>query len=194
MVPAMSGSAAPPGEGGGAAAVPQTVRPWPDQAPAAPPPPPGPGVQPPFVAPPTDGTRQRRWMAVGLSAGAVVLLCIAGVAGLGGVLYFGIQAVREQAQGVVVDYLTAVRDQEYGQAYGLLCDRLQATTTPAEFQRSFVDGPRIAGFEVGQPSLATPELEVPATIDYIGGDVRSVRFLMFQDTSTGAFEVCGEAD
>ena len=49
-----------------------------------PPPPRGPGVQAPFVAPPTDGRRRRRWWAIGLTAGAVVLCCAGSVAGLGG--------------------------------------------------------------------------------------------------------------
>ena len=172
----------------------QAVRPWPDQPPAAPPPPPGPGVQPPFVAPPTDGTSRRRWTAVGLSAGAALLLCLAGVAGFGGLVYFGVQAVREQAQGTVVDYLTALRDQEFGEAYALLCDSVQANTSPTEFARASQDSPQVSRFDVGQPSLATAEIEVPATIDYADGGVRAVRFLMFQDPSTGAFEVCGEAD
>jgi hypothetical protein len=172
----------------------QTVRPWPDQAPMAPPPPPGPGVQPPFVAPPTDGTRQRRWMAAGLSAGAAVLLCVAGGLGFAGLIYLGVQSLGEQAQGAVVDYLTALRDEEYGQAYVLLCDDLQATMSPSEFARTSSEGPRVQRFDVGQASFVTDPVEVPATINYADGDVRSVRFAMFQDTSTGTFEVCGEAD
>lgn len=172
----------------------QIVRPGPEQAPAAPPPPPGPGVQPPFVAPPTDGARQRRWAAVGLSAGAAVLLCLAGGAGFGGLIYFGAQAVAEQAQGTVVDYLSALRDQEYGQAYKLLCDDLQASMSVDQFARSRSADPRIAEFDVGRASLVTDPIQVPATIDYVGGQVRTVQFLMEQDTGTGAFEVCGESD
>lgn len=171
-----------------------TVRPWADQPSAAPPPPPGPGVQPPFVAPPTDGTRQRRWMAVGLSAGAAVLLCVVGAVGLGGLAYFGVQALGEQAQGAVVDYLTALRDEEYGRAYDLLCDDRQASRSVDDFAREESARPRISEFDVGRASLATDPVEVPATIDYVDGDVRQVRYAMFQDTSTGEFEVCGEVD
>ncbi|MBX6752470.1 MAG: hypothetical protein IRY85_22880, partial [Micromonosporaceae bacterium] len=155
--------------------------------------PPGPGVQPPFVAPPADGTSRRRWMAVGLSTGAVLLACIAGLASLGGVVYLGYQALREQAHGTVVDYLTALRDREYGQAYELLCDSLQATMSPEAFERSNREGPRISGFEVGEPTLAE-DIVVPATIRYSNSTARTVRFVMFQDAATGALEVCGEAD
>jgi hypothetical protein len=151
-------------------------------------------VQPPFVAPPTDGTRQRRWVAAGLSAGVALLLCLAGAAGFGGLIYLGVQTLSEEAQGTVVDYLTALRDEEYGQAYGLLCDDLQASMSPSEFARTSSEGPRVREFDVGEASFATDPIEVPATIDYADGDVRTIRFAMFQDTSTGGFEVCGEAD
>jgi U5 snRNP spliceosome subunit len=169
----------------------ETVR-WSGQPPA-PPPPPGPGVQPPFVAPPADGTSRRRWIAVGLSTGAVLLACIAGIASLGGVVYLGYQALREQAQGTVTDYLTALRDQEYGQAYELLCDSIQASTSPQAFERANREGPGIRSFDVGEPALAE-DIVVPATIRYTNSTTRTVRFLMFQDTTTGALEVCGEAD
>jgi hypothetical protein len=172
----------------------QAVQPRPDQPLAVPPPPPGPGVVPPFVAPPTDGLRKRRWTAIGLSAGAAVLFCVAGVAGFGGLVYLGVQMLSEQAQGTVSDYLTALRDEEYGLAYELLCDDLQASTSPGAFARNASSGPRVEGFEVGNASLATNPVEVPATIDYVDGDVRTVRFVMVQDTNTGGFEVCGEAD
>lgn len=181
----MSGSGADPA---------QTIRPSPDQPPAVPPPPPGPGVVPPFVAPPTDGIQRRRWTAIGLSAGAAVLFCVAGVAGFVGLIYLGVQMVGEQAQGTVSDYLTALRDEEYGLAYELLCDDLQASTSPGAFARNASSGPRVAGFEVGDASLTTNPIKVTAMIDYVDGDVRTVRFAMVQDTTTGGFEVCGETD
>lgn len=185
----MTGSGGPAGGGG----VVQTAGPRPDQ-PTAPPPPPGPGVQPPFVAPPNDGAKQRRWTAVGVSIAAALLLCVSGVAGFGGLVYFGFQSVREQSHGVVVDYLSALRDREYAQAYGLLCEPLQAQISAAEFDRVNRAAPRISWFDVGEPSLTSPEIEVPATIRYANREVRNVRFILDQDESTGGFEVCGEAD
>src|SRR5689334_13140130 len=94
--------------------------------PAPPQPPPGPGVQPPFVAPPTDGTRRRRGWAIGLSIGAVVAICALGVAALVGLGFLLVRVVQDEAKATVVSYLSALRDKDYETAYGLLCDSLQA--------------------------------------------------------------------
>src|SRR5215470_1555921 len=99
----------------------------------APPPPPGPGVQPPFVAPPTDGARQRRWLAIGLAAASALLCCVGGLFGLGGVVVLGGRAVIDEAKLAVTNYLTAVERQNYAGAYRLLCDQIQARTTETEF-------------------------------------------------------------
>jgi hypothetical protein len=132
-------------------------------------------------------------MAVGLSSAAVLVACVLGLASCGGVVYLTYQALREQARATVVDYLTALRDHEYGQAYALLCDSLQATTSREAFERSNRDGPLISSFDVGEPTIAE-EIVVPATIRYTNSTVQTVRYLMVQDTATGGLEVCGEAD
>lgn len=161
--------------------------------PTVPPPPPGPGVQAPFVAPPTDGARRRRGWAVGLSIGAAVLVCVAGVAGAGGFLALAAQAVRDQAESAVEDYLGALRDEKYDQAYALICDPLQARTPLSEFASAQRDQPTITGFEVGGASLSE-DITVPARVEREDGTVRSVRYYLLQDRRTAELEVCGEAD
>jgi hypothetical protein len=158
---------------------------------AVPPPPPGPGVQPPFVAPPTDGTTRRRWVAVGISIGLALLLCLGGVASLGGLLWLGVRVVQDESQASVRDYLTALRDQDFDEAYGLLCPPLQANTSRAQFARTQRDGPQVASFEVAKGSFQGDDLLVPAEIDFTDGSASSVKFVMFQDQSSGAIEVCG---
>lgn len=161
--------------------------------PPVPPPPPGPGVQPPFVAPPTDGTSRRRWIAGGLWAGAAVLLCVAGIAGIIGVGVLIYQVVRDEAHTSVEAYLTALYDQDYGQAYGLLCDRVQATTPYAQFMQQNSE-PRVTGFHVGATVLDdNGDLVVPATVEYSNDTEKSVRYVMFQNPQTGNLEVCGES-
>jgi hypothetical protein len=155
-----------------------------------PPPPPGPGVQPPFVAPPTDGTRQRRWLAIGLAAGFVVLVCIGGLVGLGSLVVLGTQVVRDQASAAVTEYLTAVRDGEYLRAYSMLCDERQARVSEREFVNDNLDGPRVSDFTVGRAELSD-DIRVPTTIRYADGTVDTVDFLMAQDSRTGDVEVCG---
>ncbi len=160
---------------------------------SVPPPPPGPGVQPPFVAPPTDGTRQRRWLAIGLASGFVVLLCIGGLIGLGGLVVLGTQVVRDQASAAVTEYLTAVRDGEYGRAYRLLCEERQARVSEREFINDILDGPRVSDFAVGTAELSE-DIRVPATINYADGTVDVVDFVMAQDGRTGDVEVCAVED
>lgn len=160
---------------------------------SVPPPPPGPGVQPPFVAPPTDGTRQRRWLAIGLASGFVVLLCIGGLVGLGGLVVLGTQVVRDQASAAVTEYLTAVRDGEFRRAYSLLCEERQARESEREFINDNLDRPRVRDFVVGTAELSE-DIRVPATINYADGTVDVVDFVMAQDGRTGDVEVCAVED
>lgn len=158
---------------------------------AAPPPPPGPGVQPPFVAPPTDGARRRRWVAGALAAGAALVICVGGLVGLGGLVVFGNQMIKDEARAAVTDYLTALRDGSWADAYNLLCDERQSLTTEAQFARTQSAGPRVSSFTVGQLDL-TNGITVPATITFTNLSVDTVRYELKQDRKTGAFEVCGQ--
>lgn len=161
--------------------------------PVAPQPPPGPGVQPPFVAPPTDGTRRRRGWAIGLSIGAVVAVCALGAAALVGLGLLAAQVVADEAKAAVVSYLSALRDEDYETAYDLLCDDLQASTSQRQFENERRDGPAVVGFEVDDAEIAQ-QLEVPAQLSYENGARDSVRFIVEQDQATGGFEICGVAD
>jgi hypothetical protein len=114
--------------------------------------------------------------------------------GFGGLIVLGSRALQEQAQASVEDYLSALREAEYDQAYDLLCDGLQARTSPAEFEQTSRDGPRVSSFDVGEAVFGRDDIRVPATVDYADGTVREIRFVLAQDRNTGRFEVCGEAD
>jgi hypothetical protein len=159
----------------------------------APPPPPGPGVQPPFAAPPTDGTRQRRWLAVALAGGAAMVLCVGGLVGLGGVVVLSIQVLRDESVTAVTEFLTAIQDERFGEAYDQLCESVQSRTPRSAFIRDQASGPGITRFTVGEAQLADA-IRVPATINYDDRTVSSVHFVMEQDAQTGAVEVCGEED
>jgi hypothetical protein len=146
-------------------------------------------VQPPFVAPPTDGARKRRWIAIGLAGAAALVCCVGGIGGLGGLVVFGSQMVLDQARGAVTDYLTAVSEEEYARAYGMLCEAEQAAQDRDEFaelqRRRGLDS-----FTVLEPVLSE-DIVVPADLVYDDGGRTRVRYLMVQDTSTGDMEVCG---
>jgi hypothetical protein len=150
-------------------------------------------VQPPFVAPPTDGTRRRRGWAIGLSIGAVVAICALGVAAIVGLGFLLVRVVQDEAKASVVSYLSALRDEDYETAYALLCDDQQASTSERQFEREQRDGPAVVGFEVDDVEI-TERFEVPAQVSYDNGERESVRFIVEQDPTTGGFEVCGVAD
>jgi hypothetical protein len=147
----------------------------------------------PFLAPPTDGTRQRRWIAVGLASGFALLLCVGALVGLGGIVVLGTQVVRDQSVTAVTDYLTAIQDHEYSRAYDQLCDSERRRTSRSSFIRARTAGPQITGFTVGEAQLAD-EILVPATIRYSDRTVDTVRYVLRQNSATGGVEVCGEAD
>jgi hypothetical protein len=154
-------------------------------------PPPGPGVAPPFIAPPTDGARQRRWVAVVLAGVAALVCCAGGIFGVGALVVFGTQATVDATRTTVRKYLTAIEEHDYDKAYQLLCpSRRQQVSEP-----EFIDTARLmnfVSFDVGQPELGTPII-VPATLHYPGGRDEAYRFLLEQDTSTADYTVCGQA-
>lgn len=154
--------------------------------------PPGPGVQPPFVAPPTDGMRQRRWLAFGLAAATVLLCCAGSVVGFGALVVLGNQAIIDQSRAAVTEYLTAIQQERYADAYGMLCEDRRAVESQRQFERAREEEPKISSFTVGEPVLGSDgEMRVPAQLRYVGGGSRSLRYLLKQDRTTGEFKVCG---
>jgi hypothetical protein len=146
-------------------------------------------VQPPFVAPPSDGARRRRWIALAWSGAVALVLCIGGVLGVGALAVFGSQMIVDQSTAAVRDYLTAVRDRDYAKAYSMLCTTEQHRISERQFateqrQKTFAD------FTVGKPDLNQQTIVVPAVLYYSDGSA-TVRYQVAQNQSTGEFEVCG---
>ncbi len=163
------------------------------EAVTVPPVPPGPGVQPPFAAPPTDGEGRRRSTAITLSIVAALVLCLGGAGGFVALIVLGQRVLEEQSQTALTNYLTALRDQRYVDAYAQLCDPLQDRTSEEQFVRLQRSQPRVSAFEVGKPEVADGII-VPASVTTVDGFTRSERFMIYQDTKTGGVEVCGTAD
>ncbi|MGW0434350.1 Rv0361 family membrane protein [Micromonospora sp. NPDC003197] len=155
-----------------------------------PPPPPGPGVAPPFAAPPTEGRSRRRWIGLGVGALALVLCCGGGVVAVVGLAVSGTQAIDEQARTVAGDYFEALKNRRYGRAYDLLCDEDQRRESSRDFQQRVSAEPEIAGYQVHQ-SMVTNEIVVPVDVTYRSGGQDNLRVTLAQDSKTGTFEVCG---
>jgi hypothetical protein len=158
-------------------------------------PPRGPGVVPPFAAPPSEGRGSRMWLGLGVAGLALVLCCGGGLAAVVGLLIAGTRAIDEQAEIVITDYLEAVAADEYGEAYDLLCPALQARESLAAFQRRVETEPEISSFEVGSTDMtSSTDIVVPVQVRYATGGTDSLRFVMAQDSRTGGLLVCGDGE
>jgi hypothetical protein len=160
-------------------------------APHVPGPPQGPGVHPPFPAPPVEGRGRRIGLSLGVAAGVVVLVCGGGLAALIGLSTTGQQAINERAVAAVRGYLDAVRDGRYDRAYAQLCDRAQRQETASEF-RERVSADPLTSYQLGEVDPFTMTVPVQAT--YADGDSADLDAVLVQDTGTGAFEVCELAE
>ncbi|MDG4827569.1 hypothetical protein O7635_37485 [Asanoa sp. WMMD1127] len=164
-------------------------------APVGPPvPPSGPGVQPPFAAPPTEGRTRRLWLGLGAAGLFVLLCCGGGVAAIAGLTVFGVRAIDERARVVVTDYVSALEQAEYGEAYALLCDDRQRAQSPADFAATESLEPRIRSFQVRPTQTGATDIVVPVDVTYASGSSSTLRFVLAQDRGTGEFEVCGVTD
>lgn len=157
-------------------------------APHVPAPPQGPGVYPPFPAPPVEGRGRRIGLGLGIAAGVVVLVCGGGLAAAVGVVVSGAGAVQEQAHAVVGDYLDALHDGRYDRAYDMLCQQAQRRETPAEFRGRVTAMTPIESYRLGDLNPVTLALPVEAT--YENGQTSELQAQLGQDSQTGALEVC----
>ena len=153
-----------------------------------PPPPQGPGVFPPFPAPPVEGRGRRLGLGLGLGAGVLVLVCGAGVAAAAGLTRVMSSALNEQAEVVVGDYLEALRDREWSQAYDQLCPQAKQQETEAQFTSRVSTQEAITSWDVGTVELV--QLSAPVTVTYADGDRADLRAYLGQNRQTGGFEVC----
>jgi hypothetical protein len=148
-------------------------------------------VQPPFVAAPIEGRRARTWLGLGVAGGLLAACCGVGGVAVGGLLVLGSQAVNEQAQAAVEDYLAAVAAQDWQEAYDQRCADDREDETLAEFTQRESARPRIQSYDVGD--LDPAALTVPAQVVYVDSSQDTLSVPVEQD-QTGQFEVCGTID
>jgi hypothetical protein len=161
-------------------------------APYIPAPPQGPGVHPPFPAPPVEGRGKRIGMGLGIAAGVLVLVCGGGGAALIGLSVSMSSALQERAYAAVRGYLDALHTGNVEKAYQLLCDSAQQDETPAEFRERIAAAQPIEQYHLGSFDLVS--LSVPVSATYADGDTADLEAYLAQDDDTGAFEVCELAE
>lgn len=153
-----------------------------------PPPPQGPGVLAPFPAPPTEGRRLRLGIGLGAGAAVVLLVCGGGVATTIGLTAIVSNAMNEQAQVVIGNYLEDLEAKRYAEAYDQLCEPERARTSEAEFTSRAATEEPITSWRVGAVNLNT--LGVPVDVTYADGETARLEATLGQDPDTGQFQVC----
>jgi hypothetical protein len=160
------------------------------EAPAVPDPPRGPGVVPPFPAPPTEGRRFRIGLGLGIGALVVLLVCGGGLAALIGLGTVTGRALNEQADVVIGAYIDDLKAKRWAEAYDSLCAETKATTSRAEFTAQAAAAEPIREYDVGDLPLTSVDLAVPVDVTYENGDTARLRAFLGQSRETGQFQVC----
>jgi hypothetical protein len=151
----------------------------------------GPGVQPPFPAPPTEGRGRRIGLGLGIGGAVLALFCGGGVAAGVGLFSVGGKALNEQAHKVVTDYFTAVQNKHYTQAYDQQCADVKRQESQAEYANRIAATEPITRFSVGTVNIADVDLSVPVQVQYDDGRSGTLQVYLGQNTETGQFQVCG---
>jgi hypothetical protein len=151
-------------------------------------PPQGPGVHPPFPAPPVEGRGKRVGWTIGISIGVVLVVCGLGSAALIGALVASQGSSQEHAHAVVSSYLNALRAGKYDDAYNLLCDDAQQSESPGEFRARERTEPVIERYSLGDLDLINAAVPVHATYD--DGGTAELEAYLAVDRKTRDYEVC----
>lgn len=149
----------------------------------------GPGVVPPFAAPPTEGHRARLWLGLGVGALAVLLCCGGGGAAVVGLAVSNFQAIEEQGRAVTDDYYQALVEKDWSKAYDKLCDDAQRRESRPDFEQRVAAEPQVTGYRVGEVNPNT--LTVPVDVTFSGGNQDTQQVTLGPDQQTGGMEVCG---
>lgn len=149
----------------------------------------GPGVVPPFAAPPTEGHRARLWLGLGVGALAVLLCCGGGGAAVVGLAVSNAQAIEEQGRTVTDNYYRALVEEDWSKAYDQLCDDAQRRESRPDFEARVATEPHVSGYRVGQVDVQTRT--VPVDVTLAGGKQEAQQVTLAPDQQTGGMEVCG---
>lgn len=158
--------------------------------PRLPEPPPGPGVTPPFTAPPTDRNRRGLWIGLGVGALAVILCCVGGVFGFGLLAVNTSKQLETNATEVVRGYLDALEGRDYDKAYSYLCPTLTKRLSANEFAEQQQVRPRPVNYQLGKPEIGSTVV-VPANVSYSDGTAALRRYTLTQEAGSTDLHICG---
>ncbi|WP_412540175.1 hypothetical protein R8Z50_30820 [Longispora sp. K20-0274] len=165
--------------------------------PTAPPePPPGPGVQPPFVAPPTQRDKGRMWAGIGIGAAALVLCGVGSIAGCVGLGIWLDSEQKSESRAAVGRYLDPLTRSEYGKAYLEQCSEVRELETSEQYVERVSGRPKLLGYTIVSSDQA-PDSGPSALVQLVRVQLRydsgpqSGQFRVIHDQADKRYEVCG---
>jgi hypothetical protein len=154
------------------------------------PPPPGPGVAPPFAAPPTDRNKRTLWIGLGVGGLIALLCCVGGVIGMGVIVASANDQSERNATNTVVKYLDAMKAQQIDVAYAQLCPQLARRMSRSSL-RNLAQQRNISGYSLDDP-LVGSSVDITAHIDTAAGDIEETYTLVpASEGDATRFEICG---
>jgi hypothetical protein len=157
--------------------------------PGPPAPPPGPGVTPPFTAPPRDRSRRGLWIGLSLGALALIVCCAGGLVGFGFLAVNTSKQLETAATSVVRDYLHALENRDYDRAYSHLCPALTRRLSANDFAEQQQVRPRPVAYTVHKPQIGNIVL-VSADVRYEDGTSRLRRYELTQEMGSQDLRIC----
>jgi hypothetical protein len=154
-------------------------------------PPAGPGVQPPFAAPPQEGRTTRVWLGLGAAGLAVLLCCGGGLAAIVGLGLTAVDSLNERAHATVGKYLQDLGADRYPDAYKLLCGDIRSQESLSDFTARMSQRPKVTDYVLHRAKILNSEVDVPADLTYTDNTQAQVTYRLVTDQSTGDVQVCG---
>ncbi len=131
------------------------------------------------MLPPGAPRSSKKGWIIGLSIAAVIVVLCCGCGALGGyAVYRAIESERDRAGDVTQEYLDALREQRFDDAYELTCDRNQDDQTRQEFVTEQREAPRLREYEIEGVAIsqdADTEYEVMTRQEFADGSTDTER-------------------
>jgi hypothetical protein len=122
-----------------------------------------------------------------LIAALLMVCCVAGVASVGGLLYFGYRLDKDDTITAMETYLDRLKVRNYGAAYDQLCDEAKSAISRDQFQQRSFDQPRLVSYEIKNVTTANLNGHSGYTVDVEArlenGQTRTDTYFVFNENA-----------
>jgi hypothetical protein len=137
------------------------------------------------MLPPAPPPKSRKGWVIGLSIAVVVLVLCCGCLGLGGfAVYRAIGSEKDRARDNTAEYLDALKDQQYEDAYTMICKRDRDHQTKEQFVTEQTAKPKLVDYDIRGTSISREdgvEYQVRTHLKFQGGSSQNKQFDVVSD-------------